>query len=281
MIIITICVTFMITIFFVSMIIAIIIIKLGVWITFDDHFTEEVAEREASAWRRVYALRQLLCDNNVALKCRLRLLKSCVVSLMYWCAHAHNVHILRAVQGRMMRKMRYVPRPPDESAETHMTRWAKLLRYCRAKHKLPHGDELYFASFFSQCGHIARITTRDPKKGNKQVILAQDRSEGFPRTRITNLSCACDSGRGPVSVGAFFFLLSFLFFSHLESCLKIKIFSGKAMSITARSTTNPGSPRYLTSLVELLAPDTASQPTSAPAVPSPSAFSLPSPSFPS
>ena len=38
------------------------------------------------------------------------------------------------------------------------------------------------------------------------------RSEGFPRTRITKRSCACDCGRGPVSVGAFFFLSSFLSF---------------------------------------------------------------------
>ena len=57
---------------------------LGVWITFDGHFTKELAEE--SARRRFYALRQLLCDNNVALKYRLRLLTSCVVSSMYWCA---------------------------------------------------------------------------------------------------------------------------------------------------------------------------------------------------
>ena len=31
---------------------------------------------------------------------------------------------------------------------------------------------------------------------------------GFPRTRITKSSCACDCGREPVYVGAFFFLLS-------------------------------------------------------------------------
>ena len=56
---------------------------LGVWITFDGHFTKELAEREVSAWRRFYAIRHLLCDINVALKCRLRLLTSCVVSSMF------------------------------------------------------------------------------------------------------------------------------------------------------------------------------------------------------
>ena len=33
-----------------------------VWITFDGHFTKELAEREVSAWRRFHALRHLLCD---------------------------------------------------------------------------------------------------------------------------------------------------------------------------------------------------------------------------
>ena len=46
-----------------------------------------------------------------------------------------------------------------------------------------------------------------------------DRTEGLPRTRITKKSCACDCGRGPVSVGAFFFLLSSSFFFLLSSSL--------------------------------------------------------------
>ena len=60
------------------------------------------------------------------------------------------------------------------------------------------------------------------------------RSEGFPRTRITKSSCACDCGRGLVSSFFFFlvlpssflpfFLFSSFFFSHPVSCLKIKIF---------------------------------------------------------
>ena len=41
------------------------------------------------------------------------------------------------------------------------------------------------------------------------------RSKGFPRTRLAESSCACDCGRRPVSVGAFFFsfFLSFFFLS--------------------------------------------------------------------
>ena len=61
------------------------------------------------------------------------------------------------------------------------------------------------------------------------------RSEGFPRTRITKRSCACDCGRGPVSIGAFFFFLSSSFFFLLSSsltqnrALKLRVLLEKAM----------------------------------------------------
>ena len=52
-----------------------------------------------------------------------------------------------------------------------MTRWARLLRNCRAKHKFPHGDETYFASYFLWCGHIARIATRDPMRETSKLFM--------------------------------------------------------------------------------------------------------------
>ena len=152
---------------------------LGVRTTFDGHFTRELAEREVAAWRLFCANQQLLCDNNLSLKSRLRLLTSCVVSSMYWCARSWIVTStqcthLRAVQDRMLRKMIHVPRRPEDSAESHMTRWARLLRYCRAKYKFPHSDETYFASNFSWCGHIARITTRDSKRKTGKLFLYEN-----------------------------------------------------------------------------------------------------------
>ena len=58
----------------------------------------------------------------------------------------------------------------------------------------------------------------------KSAPRTNGQSEGFPRTRLTKWSCACDCGSGFVSVSPFFFLLlSSFFFSHPESCLKIKI----------------------------------------------------------
>ena len=120
------------------------------WITFDGHFTKKIAEREVAAWRRFFALRHMLCNNNIALKYRLRLLISCVLSSMYWCAgswiltRTQCTH-LRAVQDHMLRKMMYVPRSPEESTESHMTRWSRLVRNCGTKHKIMHGDETLFA----------------------------------------------------------------------------------------------------------------------------------------
>ena len=64
----------------------------GVWITFDDHFVKELAEREVIAWRSFYAVRKLLCDNKVALRHRLRLLSSCGTSSLYWRSGSWILH---------------------------------------------------------------------------------------------------------------------------------------------------------------------------------------------
>ena len=142
---------------------------------------------KVTAWRRFFTLRHLLCNNKVALKYRVRLLTSCVMSSMYWCAgswiltRTQCTHV-RAVQDRMLRKM--IPRCPEESAESHMFRWSRLLRNCRAKHKLLHGDETYFAQYFSGCDQIARITTGDPGREtsrmymNKNIAWLRDLQKG-------------------------------------------------------------------------------------------------------
>ena len=68
------------------------------------------------------------------------------------------------------------------------------------------------------------------------TIVHHCRSEGFPRTRITKRSCACDCGRGPVSVGAFFlsfflFLsLSFSFFLFLSLSFSFFLFLSLSLS---------------------------------------------------
>ena len=117
----------------------------------------------------------MLCNNDIALKYRLRLLISCVLSSMYWCAgswiltRTQCTH-LPAVQDHMLRKMVYVPRSLEESAESHMTRWLRLLRNCRMKFKIMHGDETYFAQYFSWCGHIARLATRDPARVTSKMF---------------------------------------------------------------------------------------------------------------
>ena len=155
---------------------------LGVSITFDGHFTKEIAEREVAAWRRFFALRHTQCNNDIALKYRLRLLISCVLSSMYWCVgswiltRTQCTH-LRAVQDHMLRKMMYVPRSLEESAESHMTRWSRLLRNCRTKYKIMHGDETYVAQYFSWCGHNARMAKRDPARETSKMFLEQKKHD--------------------------------------------------------------------------------------------------------
>ena len=152
---------------------------LGAWITFEGHFAKELAEREVIAWRSFFAIRRLLCDNKVAFRHRLRLLSSCVTSSLYWCSgswiltQSQCTH-LRAIQDKMLRRMICVPRHTIETPEAHMIRWSKLPHNCRRKHKILHGDETYFASYFSWCGHVARLTKVDPQRETSRIFTLKN-----------------------------------------------------------------------------------------------------------
>ena len=143
---------------------------LGVWITFDGHCTQELAEREVSAWRRFYALRQLLCDNNVALKYRLRLLTSCVVSSMYWCAgiwilsRTQCAH-LRAVQDRMLRKMIYVPRLTHD-------KMGKAIAQLQGETQVPTWRRNVLCQRFFVVRSYCTYHDERSEEGNKQIVLA-------------------------------------------------------------------------------------------------------------
>ena len=139
---------------------------------------KNLAEREVSAWRRFYEHHHLLCDNKVALKHRLRLLTSWVVSSMHWCAGSWILACtqcapLRAVLDRMLRKMIHVPRLPDESAVSDMARWARLLRICRAKHKFPHGDEKVLCKQLLVVRAHCTDCDERPEEGIEHIVPAQ------------------------------------------------------------------------------------------------------------
>ena len=93
-------------------------------------------------------------------------------------------------------KMIYVPRSSEVSAGSHIVRWSRLVRNCRYKHKFPHGDDISFARYFSWCGRIARITTRDPGRETSRMYMNKNIafSSGFEKgigysMSWTTLSC--------------------------------------------------------------------------------------------
>ena len=73
-----------------------------------------------------------------------------------------------------LRRMTYVPRYPTEIPEEHMTRWSKLPHNCRKKPKILNGDETQFASYFSWCGHVARLRKADPKRETSQIFMLKN-----------------------------------------------------------------------------------------------------------
>ena len=146
---------------------------LGAWITFHGHFTEEIAEREVA---------KILCTTTHALQqgywaeiwAEVAFVVRAVSNVLVpWQLDSDTdaMHPFAGSAGSDVEKMIYVAWGDEESTESFLIRWARLLRNCRCKHKLLHADETYFARYFSWCGHIARISTRDPTRETSRMYM--------------------------------------------------------------------------------------------------------------
>ena len=141
----------------------------AVWCSSAPDILEATIVVDGTVITRRNATRKLLCDSKVAVRHRLRLLSS-----LYWCSGSWILtpsqwtHVL-AVQENMLGRMIYVPRSRTETPEAHLIRWSKLLHNCRAKLKILHGDEMYFASYFSWCAHVAQLSKVDPQRVTSRI----------------------------------------------------------------------------------------------------------------
>ena len=97
---------------------------LGVWFTFDGQFIKEIAVREVAARRKCFALQHMLCNKDVELK-----------------FETEVAFVMRTVNNVLS----------QADAQLHV------------QAQFFHGDET-FSQYFSWCGHVAKISTRDPAK---------------------------------------------------------------------------------------------------------------------
>ena len=123
----------------------------------------------------------ILCDTKIVVRQQnsiatstapVVILRHIITVLVFWQLDSDSVTILhlRAIQDKMLIRMTYVPKHTTETPEAHMIRWSKLQHNCRRKHKILHGDEMYFASYFSWCGPVARLTKADPKRETSRIF---------------------------------------------------------------------------------------------------------------
>ena len=70
-----------------------------------------------------FAVRQLLCDNKMAL--------FALLLIMRWIfARSQCTHLRVIKRDKLLRRIVYVPRRATETAEAHMVRWSRLLHNC-------------------------------------------------------------------------------------------------------------------------------------------------------
>ena len=91
-----------------------------------------------------------------------------------------------------------------DNAESHIVHWTRFPRTCKAKRTFLHGDETCFASHFSWCGHVARMTVIDSMRETSRLCMHKkhgvaaesEETGGFamPRSTIQGLEVGAGSG---------------------------------------------------------------------------------------
>ena len=112
---------------------------------------------------------------------------------------------------------------------------------------VPQVAEQFGAGMF-ECSENGKRTDKSApacKLHHAFVVIVIYQSEGFPRTRITKMSCACDCGRGPVSFSSTSSSFFFFFLFRLPSLLT---------SVSLETIHLPTSPRFHSSPRTLQAP---------------------------
>ena len=123
----------------------------------------------------VHAIRKLLSDkkSGTATSTAPLVIMCHVILVLFWQLDSDSVtmHLLASNPRQDVETNDTRTWHSTETPEAHMILWSKLLHKCRAKHKILHGDEMNFASHFSWCGHVARLTKADPQRETSRIFM--------------------------------------------------------------------------------------------------------------
>ena len=137
---------------------------LGSTLSLHDGTKVEIDHRIACGWRKFWAMKRLLLNQNVLLKKRLRLFDACISSSVLWCTRswtprADELRKLHTAQNRMLRRMCGTKRRPDEPWIDWLQRATHKARAQAVEARVRDWANAHSQYKWAWAGHVARRPT--------------------------------------------------------------------------------------------------------------------------
>jgi hypothetical protein len=152
---------------------------LGVQVTFDNKFDEELAARIRKTWAAFYKFEPLLLCKAVPLGKRLEILNKCVTASLLWCAGSWNLRKdqlgkIRGVQQACVRKMLHFKRREVEDLDSFMMRTNGTIKNVLQTHNIDRWDFLAHKAVYVWAGWVARLRIYDQTRLSYEVLNDRD-----------------------------------------------------------------------------------------------------------
>jgi hypothetical protein len=154
---------------------------LGTYITFNGRNGCELSARIARAWQAFAKYANILCNREVGMEIRLKMLTILIHGALFWCSGSWNLtndqlDNLRGLQQKMLRRMIARPRHRELSVEEYMISTNRAIKQLKRQYYVEEWDITAMRHHFGWAGYIYRTSVSDPTRISGLIMKYRDRT---------------------------------------------------------------------------------------------------------
>ena len=152
----------------------------GCQLSFNGRNILELKSRMAKAWATFTKHADLLCCKSSPFRKRIVLLDMLINNGLFWCSGSwnlpkKNLYGLRALQGRILRRMLGFKRDHRDDAGAYMQKANHGVKAMKHRHDIADWDLVAYRNLFGWAGHVSRIREYDENRVTLRVLMYRDR----------------------------------------------------------------------------------------------------------
>ncbi len=153
---------------------------LGTKITLNGRNGWELKARIARAWAAFAKYADILCNQEVSLQKRIKMLTILIHGSLFWCSGSWNLtndqlDNLKGLQAKMLRRMIGRKRHKTMTLEDYMIATNRIIKDLKRIHDIQDWDIVALKHHFGWAGHVSRLGKSDPERITFKIMCFRDK----------------------------------------------------------------------------------------------------------